>query len=169
MTLKKIRDFFAVPNFSAKFAVLKSTKLLPQLRSGIRQLLIPSGQFFYCLNATYTGCRSIIQSPPKAKALLVLANTGNGSPFSALTLKPTKQMQTAIQKPGAISPAIRAMRAVGALLNRQSLPAVVILGTATFFAFTLGAPRFGAVAGMLFMLAVRPFAARPIEEKGGAA
>lgn len=70
---------------------------------------------------------------------------------------------------GAMSPAIRAMRAVGALLNRQSLPAVVILGIATFFAFTLGAPRFGAVAGMLFMLAVRPFTGRPIEEKGGAA
>lgn len=72
-------------------------------------------------------------------------------------------MQTTIQKPGAVGPAMRAMRAAGAMLNRQSLPAVVILGIATFFTFTLGAPRFGAVAGLLFMLAVRPFAARRAE------
>lgn len=53
----------------------------------------------------------------------------------------------------------RLIAAIGAIFRNQSFQfsAICLLGIVAFFAFTLGAMRFGALVGLLFLFAIRPY------------
>lgn len=49
------------------------------------------------------------------------------------------------------------VKRAGDVLNTESRATVIVAGFVTFFAFALGAFSLGSIAGIIFLLAIRPF------------